>query len=401
MEKLRYLLAAMAALTLIMSVVSGVNPSYFAGLNAFADHDEEEDDDSLNSANSEHEEKDDEHEDGDDQDDDGSNENNNGEEEKLVESLGNHSNVTLKIDEDVELQVEIENGDLRNGTYDVVFSCNSPGVDKEFADSLNVTNGQGEFEEELSLTNGTYSGCIVEVGDLSATFIPFDVKSNDENEEDDENEDDSGRDGKDDDNGSLGRSNDDDNEQDGNNSGRGSHNEDGSDDQRHKERAHRIVTSTSGTEIHERHRNANAASPGDYRPGWNYTLNADGEAMHGVRDENLVHEANATINMSVWKSNSAIILLDVVGGTIEVDDQDYNVRVGYAIYSTQHDAMMVAALATDDDGNVFSLKLRGSAVDESARFPMESGSIDIAFGGDVNNRFEDWNLLLEGTVEAS
>jgi len=394
MENFRYLLAALAALTLIMSVVSSINPSYVAGLNAFAEHDDEEEENDDNGNSSHDDNVKDEAKD--EQEDD---------ELKIVESLANNSTATLEIDEDAELQVKIEDGDLDNGTYDVVFSCNSPRVDKEFADSLNVRNGQGEFVEDLTLSNGTYSGCKVELGDLSATFISFIVKTQDEREQDDKDEDDNGVDEKDgENNDSSGRSNVDDNEQedeqDGNNSGRGTHNQEGSDEQRHNEKRHRIVTSTSGAEIHERHRNANGASPGEYRPGWNYTLNADGEAMHAARD-NLVHEVNATINMSVWRSNSAIILLDVVGGTVEVDDQDYNVRIGYAIYSVRHNAMMLAALATDDDGNVFSLKLRGSAVDESDRFPMESGSIDIVFGGDVNNRFEDWNLLLKGTVDAS
>jgi hypothetical protein len=101
--------------------------------------------------------------------------------------------------------------------------------------------------------------------------------------------------------------------------------------------------------------------------------------------------------MSVWKSNRAIILLDVIGGTVEIEDQDYTVRIGYAFYSIQHDVMKVVALVTDDDGNVLKLKLRGSAVNDTDTFPMESGSIDLTFGGNV----QDSNLLLEATVEAN
>ncbi len=400
MENIRYLLAAVAALTLTMSVISGVNPSYFAGLNALADDNDQDEDNNSGPSNDDHDEDDEEdndnsargsHDDEDEQEDD----DNKGKEkheddgEKIVKPIGNNSKVALEIDDDVELQVEIEDGDLNNGTYDVVFSCESPDVDEEFTDALNVTNGKGQFEEDLSLTNGTYAGCEVEVGGLSAIFPSFAIKAN---EDDDEEDDD------DDNRGSSRGSNDDEDD----NSGRGSHNEGSTDDKRN-DRKHRIVNSTSGIEVHERHRNANPSSPGDYKPGWNYTLEAEGEATHAVHDENVMHEANATIDvdMSVWKSNKAIILLDVVGGTIELENQDYEVRIGYAIYSIHHDAMKLVALTTDDDGNVFRLKLRASAVDETDQFPMESGSIDLVFGGDVNNRFEDWNLLLEGSIEAN
>ena len=48
--------------------------------------------------------------------------------------------------------------------------------------------------------------------------------------------------------------------------------------------------------------------------------------------------------------------------------------------------------------------MHGSAVDEADQFPMESGSIDLIFGRDIdqsNNRFEEWGLLTEGSVAAT
>jgi hypothetical protein len=67
-------------------------------------------------------------------------------------------------------------------------------------------------------------------------------------------------------------------------------------------------------------------------------------------DESLTQEEDVTLdlNMSVWKSNRAITLLDVVVGTVEYKDQDYTVRIGYALCFVQHDVMKVVALATDD-----------------------------------------------------
>jgi hypothetical protein len=402
MEYLRYLVAALTALTLIMSVVSSVNPSNFDGLNAFADHeDEQEDDDNSNSSsrsNDDHEVEDD-----DDVDKHGADEQEEDENE-LVQPLGNHSKVFLELDDEAELEVEIEDGDLDDGSYDVMFTCESPEIDKEFTGSLNVTEGHGEFDADLGLSNDTYTGCEVEVGDLSTAFPTFTVipdQHEDEDvqdeEDDDEHEDDKEDNDVDSSSGSN-RHNDEDVEDDDENSGSGSHSSGSTEDKR-KERKERIVSTTSGADVHERHRNANPHSPGEYDPGWNYTLAANGTAVQATDDENLMQEEDATVslNMSVWKSNKAIILLDVIGGTVEYEDQDYTVRIGYALYSVQHDVMKVVALATDDEGNVIRLKLRGNAVDEADTFPMVSGSIDLILGG----HFEDWNLLLEGTVEAN
>lgn len=112
MDNLRYLLAAIVALTLITSVVSGDDPSYLAGMNAFADeHNKDEgDNDDSNSGSSDNDEE--QEDDGDnsgsgsddEEDDDDKNKNNGRDEEieddgdKLVQSLGDNSRVTLEID---------------------------------------------------------------------------------------------------------------------------------------------------------------------------------------------------------------------------------------------------------------------------------------------------------------
>lgn len=407
MENLRYLLAAIAALTLIMSVVSSVNPSYFAGLNAFADHEDVEEADGTSGSSSTNEESDEEVDDEEHEDEAEDDEN---EEHELEQTLGSHSKATLEVDEDAELGVEIEDGDLQDQTYDITFVCGTD-VNKIFTDSLVVEEGHGEFEADLALPTGEYAGCHVDVGELSATFPPFSIVPDQENDEEDEDVEENDEDHQDDnkvngrESSSGSNSHDDDEEDDDNNSGRGSHSESSTDDKR-QERKEKIVSTTSGWEVHEKHRNANPHSPGEYSPGLSYTLVADVTAIQAVEDETLLLGEDATfnVNMTVWKSNKAIILLDVVNGTVEFNDQDYLIRIGYAIYSLQQDAMKVVALATDDDGNVYRMKLRGSAVDPADSFPMETGSIDLLFGGDLNesnNRFEDSILLLQGTVTAS
>ena len=401
MENFRYLLAAIAALTLLMSVVSSVNPSYFAGLNAFADNEDdgEDDDNSGSSANDEGEHEDDDNEASDDH-----------EENKLEQPLGNHSKASLEVDEDTELGVEIEDGDLEDGIYGVVFSCDNPDISKEFPDSLNVEDGQGEFEADLTLSNGTYTGCDVDVGGLSAAFPSFNIVPN---EQDDEEDDQDENEASDDDNETSDNHNhnghssngvngsDNEDEDDDDNSAEGSHNGASSKDKAN-ERKERIVSTTSGADIHERHRSQNAASPGEFEPGWNYTLAANGTAITSAGNET-GDKADATveIDLAVWKSTGAIVLLDVLDGTVEIDNQTYTVVLGYALYTVHHDAFKIGALVVADDGSVYKLKLSGSATDEEAEFTTESGSIALTFEGNngpSNSRVGDWELTLEGTV---
>jgi hypothetical protein len=458
MENLRYLLVAIAALTLVMSVVSGVNPNYFAGLSAFADHEDEEEDDEEEDEHDDESEDEDDKGKGKDRDDD-----------ELVQSLGNHSEVTLEVDDDhVDLEVEIEGGDLQDGQHDVVFDCASPDIEQEFAGALEVADGEGDFETEIALSNGTYTGCEVDVGELSVTFASFTIVPEEEDAEDEEHE----------------EENEDEEEEEhereaktksklkteddaveievevkGLNMTDGSYDaifvcevpalnvtvdgsfevhdgegkfketigfangtysgcditvegtviasfstftvsEETEEEQEHeveekrKEKRERTVTTINGTTIHERHRGQNASSPGEYQPGWNYTLAANGTAGDA--------DADIDLNMAVWKSNRAIILLDVIDGTVKVDNQTYTVVLGYAFYTIHHDTFSVGALAVDDDGNVYKLKMRGSAGDD-AEFPMETGSIELTFegsSGQSNNRFGDWKLMLDGTVAA-
>jgi hypothetical protein len=318
MENLKYLLVAIAALTLIMSVVSGVNPNYFTGLNAFADeHDEEEEDE-------EHER-----------------------EAKTKSRLKTG-------DEAVEIEVEVEGLNMTDGSYDAIFACEEPALNMTLDGRFEVDDSEGKLDETIGFANGTYSGCDITVEGMAiASFDTFTVSEETEEEQEHEVE------------------------------------------EKRKEKRERIVTTTNGTKIHKRHRSENAASPGEYKPGWNYTLAANGTADHEADTE-------VDIDMAVWKSNRAIILLDVIGGTVEVENQTYTVVLGYAFYTIHHDTLRVGALAVDDDSNVYKPKLRGSADDE-AEFPMESGSIDLTFegsSGPSNNRFGDWELTLEGTVEA-
>lgn len=379
MENLRHLLAAIAALTLVLSVVSGVSPN-FTGLNAFAEDDDEENDHSGSSSGSN---------DNDDENDSGNQTSSHG--AKDDEERGNHSSNStsdddknekdhgansndddeqdhekskskLKVDDGgIEIEFEMAGVNMTDGTYTVAFACDRPAVNKTLDSLFEVKDGKGKLEAEIALENGTYSGCELVLARTNTAIASFDSFTVNGHEEDDDDEND-----------------------------------------RHQERRHDIVSNVTGHEIHERHIRANPSSPGDYRPGWNYTLMADGTAMNDTNSANTVN-ATVDINMAVWKSTPAIILLDITGGTAQVGGHEYDVRIGYALYSTEHGVMRLGALVSDDSGNILKLKLYGNA-SEDAEFPTQAGkSIDMTFEGDSNqsgNGLEGWALTLEGTVKA-
>ncbi|MGI0013826.1 MAG: hypothetical protein ACREBU_10355, partial [Nitrososphaera sp.] len=514
---IRQLLAAIAALTLLFSVISGANANYFAASSAFAEEGEEDED-------------------------------------QYTTNFGSNSNVHLEIDDEIEdesdtgsveadLKIETQDHDLADGSYAVMFGCENAGVDLTLDGSLSVYEGEGDFEAELSLLNGTtYDDCVVGIGEgLSVALPVFTVNVGVEEEEEEKDRGhgaNSGRDDEDDE--------DDDNEVDDDAKVRGHEREresslevegDGvqfevkvnglnmSDDtydvilscddpeinmtfvsallveegegmfkaevtfvngtyigcelsagdtllasfdsftvdqqysdeeieEKRKEKRRDIVSHLDAREEHKRRMNANPASTGDYEPGWNYTLAANGTAYQKVHeDEDAEDEAEGTttnssdtttnstdtntnstdtttnstdtstnstdvtpqvidgaeaeldIDMAVWKSNKALILLNVLGGTVEVDGEIYNVEIGYALYSLHHDVMRIGAFVSDDSGNVYKLKLRGYAGGEDAEFPMSpGGSIDLEFegkGGPGRNSLNSgWILELDGTLTA-
>ncbi len=344
MENLRILLAALAALTLVFSVVSSVSPNYLAGLKAYAEDDEEGDNnnnsDSSNSSSDEQQ-----------------NQTENRHKEHRYEAEGS-SRVKLEIENDgIQIGVEVADLNMTNGMYNATFICEHPVFSVTLDNALQVDNGEGRLKADIALANDTYSGCelvVTDTGKVIASFDSFTVQQQAVDDDDVK--------------------------------------------EKRKERMERIASTETGSKVHERHLNANPSSPGDYAPNWNYKLTANGTATNNETSA----DSAVNIDMAVWKSSRALILFDVLGGTADVGNHTYTVILGYGIYSVHHEAMKIASLAVDEDGNVVKLHLRGSALEDS-EFPKESGSIDMMFEGSTgawNNRLGDWKLELEGTVAA-
>ena len=500
MDNLRQLLVAIAALTLLFSMVSSANPNYFAGYSAFADEHEDEEEDNSESSNEE------DHDDSDRHDSD---------EHTVTSTFGTSSKVELEIDTEIEddegnagsveadLQVETEDQDLPDGEHDVSLACETPAFEKAFDSPMEVEGGDGRFDGELAFANGTsYENCVVSIGDTDVALPTFRVVAGADDDDD--------KSGRDDDDDETGRDDDDDEEDEDEQKVRGHEEragleteggkvelevevetnmtdgtydakftceepavdmtiedgfkvedgegeldaeldladgtysgckvesgnetiasfdsfavkqedddddeEDGDDDveEKRKEKRKDIVTSITAQEEHKRRMNASPASTGDFEPGWNYTLNANGTGTPRAIDSDtetvnasvLAGDGDVEVNldMGVWKSNRALVLLSVLNGTVMVDDKEYTVELGYALYSVTHNAMRIGAFVSDEDGNIYKLKLRGTATGEDAEFPSASGeSIDFVFEGNsgaARNSISGWQLELEGTVKA-
>lgn len=158
-----------------------------------------------------------------------------------------------------------------------------------------------------------------------------------------------------------------------------------------------IVARESGEQIHQRHMQASPASRGGYTPGLDYTLEASGVASGETEQD-----ATLAMDISVWKSNGAIVIMDVVGGTVTVGEQEYDIVMGYALYSIRHNVFRSAALAVGNDGDVLALRLHGVADAESELATGAGGApVELAFDGDAQyrNMLDEWTLELDGTIQ--
>ncbi|HXV46333.1 MAG TPA: hypothetical protein VD736_06640 [Nitrososphaera sp.] len=155
-----------------------------------------------------------------------------------------------------------------------------------------------------------------------------------------------------------------------------------------------IAARESGEQIHQRHMQASPASRGEYTPGLDYALEASG-ATSGETNE----EATLVMDISVWKSNGAVVIMDVIGGTVNVGNQDYDIHVGYALYSIQHNVFRSAALAVGEDGDVLALRLYGTSLsDVKLATPAGGTPVGLAFEGD-RNLLGGWTLEMDGAIQ--
>lgn len=356
------LLASLLALILTVSAIGTVNVTHIA--NAASDGDVEAQNRNLNDS---HDEKDSAEDDDSEDKNPHSMDNNHDEENNHQENReSRHQEPETKIeieDDGLEIEVEMEDMDLQDGLYNVTLSCEQPPISMNFTNAFRVENGKGEFESDINLANGSYSGCMVNIQDTNtslATIGSFTIVGEPDEE-----------------------------------TGQG-----------REERRKNVVNNHDAQEIHERHLKANPSSPGEYEPGMEYVLTSTGIAEFDENDDALVKNVAVNMTIATWKSNSALVMFDVLDGTAAIGNKTYTIQLGYALYSINGHIVSIKALATDDETSaVVKLSLRGDAVDGALELPKDSGAtIDFTFDGNdgmFRNQIGDWELMLEGTVKAA
>lgn len=166
-----------------------------------------------------------------------------------------------------------------------------------------------------------------------------------------------------------------------------------------EQRRKAIVAGESGRQIHERHMQANPRSSGPYEPGRDYTLEVVGVATDGMQGS--AKDIALIIDMSVWKSNGAVVIIDIVDGTVTLGEEEYEIKLGYALYSQNHSVFRSAALVESVDGDVFTLKLRGTMA-AGSELPASEGAVSgLEFEGNAHqmNSLDGLNLMLQGTIK--
>jgi hypothetical protein len=366
MKTLDKLLTSILAVTLVFSVLSVANPYYFVvGPSAYAENDDEEKSNSEHGSNNAHDSDKEEHEDDDeckpedDVDEEVEDEEVNKDETSNEEEENDDGSESDEAEEDEESSSDVNDEEE---------------VDEQEEESDEEEN---EVEDESEQEEGDSEDAAEDAHNEGQETEEQEAEDETEDEQNDLEEVD---------------------EDECNNEGQVTEEEI---KEKHKERIQDIVITTSGTQIHERHMNAEPMSVGEYAPGLAYSLTAAGVAEHGG-----VHTVEVDMDIAVWKSNSAIVLMDVLGGTVTVEGHAYTVAIGYGLYSTHSDMMRVSALVVDEGtGDVFKLKLRGNAIGEDVQLPMNADeSLNLSFEGNSGpskNEFDGAELDLEGAITAA
>lgn len=147
----------------------------------------------------------------------------------------------------------------------------------------------------------------------------------------------------------------------------------------------RMYAEQKGEQIHEQHMAENAPISIPYRADTRYTLALDGDAK-------------ITLGLATWKSTGKVLYLDIVGGSVTLDNQVMTVNSGQAYYLANNRLMFAFAVVMSEDGQSAEL-LRIRAV-----FPEDSTLADVASHIQLDSRVKigsDWSAMMEGQVTLS
>ena len=112
------------------------------------------------------------------------------------------------------------------------------------------------------------------------------------------------------------------------------------------ERMHDYVSEDSQTR-HKEHISMNEPTTGAFTANLNYTLTASGNAT-AISDSSNTKNASITLNLSIWKSTTSVVSMDIINGTLKVGDNSTQIFSGHAYYLANKPRMIIYGFIVDN-----------------------------------------------------
>lgn len=133
----------------------------------------------------------------------------------------------------------------------------------------------------------------------------------------------------------------------------------------------------------------------------NYAMNAQGSAVNLT--DNTSSSMRVTLNLSTWMSTKSLVWMDVMGGSVQVADREFNVRAGNAYYLVGAHQVRVTAFVTEDGSGTKSfqiLVLKAKAGPGSLPSPNNSTEpLPLQVLGSQSRLMPGWQAKLDGEIK--
>lgn len=171
--------------------------------------------------------------------------------------------------------------------------------------------------------------------------------------------------------------------------------------------------SETAKERHDEHLATHSPTVGPYTANMNYTLTASGTAT-SVSDNSTSTNASISLDLSVWKSTTGLVSMDIMNGTITIGNETIPIHNGYAYYLINNHQFRVLGFITDTDstsngqGNqtasasvqVIKLTTRADKTEQNV-LPTSSsgGALKISILSPQSKLASEWFLKMDGEVK--
>jgi hypothetical protein len=165
--------------------------------------------------------------------------------------------------------------------------------------------------------------------------------------------------------------------------------------ERRQDRLHTYLNATA-EEKHLRHLELGQPETEPYLANTNYSLTAEGTATL-ITNSTTEQDTSISIDLATWSSTSLLVRMDVMGGTVSLDDEDVEIHSGQAWYFINSKALRVSGYSEADDGAVRTFIIWATSSDA---LPAEQSDPAMQIQTvEVRSHFDRlWLLDMDGEV---